>query len=218
MNKEIIQRLARYKNILQRLKSLGFVKVFSDNLGDAAGISPALVRKDFSIANLAVGNKRGGYKIDLLIQNLNHVLGMNTPHRIVIVGCGKIGTALINYQGFVREDIRVVAGFDSNALRLNPEAPIPILPVDELGAFIRREKIKIAVMTVPESAATQILDILVPAGIKGILNFTPVQLKASEDIFIQNINIAMEIENLFYYIHFIKKGNVKMSAVPPQPS
>ena len=136
MNKEIIQRLARYKNILLRLKSLGFVKVFSDNLGDAAGISPALVRKDFSIANLTVGNKRGGYKIDLLIQNLNHVLGMNTSQRIVIIGCGKVGTALINYPGFAREDIRVVAGFDSNALRLNPEAPIPILSVEELGDFI----------------------------------------------------------------------------------
>lgn len=209
MNKEIIQRLARYKNILQRLKSLGFVKVFSDNLGDAAGISPALVRKDFSIANLAVGNKRGGYKIDLLIQSLDRVLGMNIPQRVVIVGCGKIGTALINYQGFSREDIRVVAGFDSNALRLNPEAPIPILPVEELGEFITRENIKVAVVTVPETAVPQVVEILVAAGIKGILNFAPVQLKVPDDIFVQSINTALEIENLFYYIHFAKKNTTK---------
>ena len=73
--KDLIKRLVRYKNILLRLKSMGLSRVFSDNLGDAAGVSSSLVRKDFSLASLAVGNKRGGYSIDLLLRRLDDLLG-----------------------------------------------------------------------------------------------------------------------------------------------
>ncbi|NCA83403.1 MAG: redox-sensing transcriptional repressor Rex, partial [Opitutae bacterium] len=120
IQKEMIQRLVRYKNILLKFKSLGLSRVFSDNLGDAAGISASLVRKDFSLAKLAVGNKRGGYPIDTLLQALDAILGTHILQRILIVGCGKIGTALLNYKGFSNENVEVVAGFDNNPARINP--------------------------------------------------------------------------------------------------
>lgn len=204
MNKDMIQRLSRYKSILYKLKSLGFVKVFSDNLADAVGMSSALVRKDFATVDLS-GNKRGGYRIDDLISRLNTILGKDQVQKIVIIGCGKIGTALINYHGFAREGIKVVAGFDVKPDLLNPQAPIPILDMAQLGGFIRKENIQIAIMTVPEGAASQVLETLTSQGIKGILNFAPVQLKGTETCFIQNINIAQEIENLFYYVRFAEK-------------
>ena len=126
INLDIAQRLSKYRSVLYKLKGLGFVKVFSDHLGDALGISPALVRKDFSQFNLT-GHKRGGYRVDSLLEKLNRMLGKDRAQKIVIVGCGKIGTALINYQGFAREGIEIVAGFDVDPAVLNATAPVPIL-------------------------------------------------------------------------------------------
>ncbi len=200
--KEMIQRLVRYKNILQKFKSMGLSRVFSDNIGDAAGISASLVRKDFSLAKLTVGNKRGGYPIEILLQCLDTILGTQLLQRIIIVGCGNIGTALLNYSGFSNENVQIVAGFDIQPHRIDPAAPIPILPIAEMAAFIQKEDIHVAVLAVPENAAASILDQLAAAGIQGVLNFSPVQLKANSSLFIQNFNIAFEIENLFYYVRF----------------
>ena len=209
VQKEMIQRLVRYKNILLKFKSMGLSRVFSDNLGDAAGVSSSLVRKDFSLAHLAVGNKRGGYPIDVLLQRLDAILGTNILQRIIIVGCGKIGTALLNYKGFANENVQVVAGFDNNPSRINPAAtPIPILPVSQLAAFVKEQDIQVAVLAVPENAAAGILDQLAGAGVQGVLNFSPVQLKAGTALFIQNINIAFEIENLFYYVRFNQRKDL----------
>ena len=203
VQKELIQRLVRYKNILLKFKSMGLSRVFSDNLGDAAGVSSSLVRKDFSLAHLAVGNMLGGYPVDLLLQRLDAILGTNVLQRIVIVGCGKIGTALMNYRGFPNENVEVVAGFDNNPTRVNPAAtPIPILPVSQMAAFVKEQQIQVAVLAVPENAAAGVLDQLAAAGVQGVLNFSPVQLKAGTALFVQNINIAFEIENLFYYVRF----------------
>lgn len=208
MNQDIVQRLSKYRNVLYKLKGLGFVKVFSDNLGDALEISPALVRKDFSQFNLT-GNKRGGYRIDDLLEKLNRLLGKDKPHKIVIVGCGKIGQALMNYHGFAREGIQVVAGFDVDPAILNPTAKTPIYDTKELKAFVKREGIKIAIMAVPDSAAAQVLDLLHACDLKGVLNFAPLQLKRTEKCIIRNINIGMEIENLFYFLRFSgKMGDV----------
>jgi redox-sensing transcriptional repressor len=206
--KEMIQRLVRYKNILLKFKSLGLSRVFSDNLGDAAGISASLVRKDFSLAKLAVGNKRGGYPIDTLLHCLDSILGTHILQRIIIVGCGKIGTALMNYKGFPNENVEVVAGFDNNPARINPAAPIPILPISQLAAFVQERSIQVAVLAVPESAAAGILDQLAAAGVQGVLNFSPVQLKTGTALFVQNINIAFEIENLFYYVRFNQRKDL----------
>ena len=98
-NRKCIMRLSRYKNGLKRLKALGFIKVFSDNLADAAGVTPSQVRKDFSIFGIS-GNKRGGYKVDELIEKLNDILGKNEIQDVILVGAGHIGTALLKYKGF----------------------------------------------------------------------------------------------------------------------
>ena len=210
--KEMIQRLVRYKNILLKFKSMGLSRVFSDNLGDAAGISASLVRKDFSLAKLTVGHKRGGYPIETLLQCLDGILGTHILQRIIIVGCGKIGTALMNYPGFSTENVQVVAGFDNHPARINPAAPIPILPASQLAAFIQEQNIQVAVLAVPEAAAAGVLDQLAAAGVQGVLNFSPVQLKAGSALFIQNINIAFEIENLFYYVRFNQRKSLATAA------
>ncbi|MCX7010704.1 MAG: redox-sensing transcriptional repressor Rex [Kiritimatiellaeota bacterium] len=206
---DIAQRLSQYRSVLYKLKALGFVRVFSDNLGDALEISPALVRKDFSTFSLT-GAKRGGYRIDDLLDKLNRLLGKDKVQRIIIVGCGKIGQALMTYSGFTREGIQVVAGFDSNAAVIAPQASLPIYDVKELKMFVKREGIRIAIVAVPDNSASHVFDLLRAAEIKGILNFAPVPLKSVEGCVVRNINIGLELENLFYLVRFAGKH-------PPAP-
>lgn len=200
-NQEVIRRLSRYRNVMRKMKALGLVKVFSDNLADAIGVSPSLVRKDFSMFNLT-GNKRGGYRIDELVTKLNVLLGKDKKQRIVIIGCGKLGQALMNHNGFPRVGIRVVAGFDSDPEMLDPDAPIPILHVKQIKEFISANEIRVAALTVPEPAAQGMVETLKKTCCKGVINFAPIVLKSSENFLIHNMNIEQEIENLFYNIHF----------------
>ena len=192
-------RLARYLRVLHKLKSLGFVKVFSNNLGDAIGVTPAVVRKDFSVINLP-GNKRGGYNIDTLIDLLGSVLGKNQPHEVIIVGCGRIGSALMEYKEFAKEGIHIAAGFDLDPSRVETRSSVPILDVKELPNFIRTQGVTVAILAVPDTAAANVLATMIAAGIQAVLNFAPVELKSSGGCLIQNVNIGLEIENLFYLV------------------
>ncbi|MDR2587846.1 MAG: redox-sensing transcriptional repressor Rex, partial [Spirochaetales bacterium] len=183
----------------QRLKSLGFIKVFSNNLGDAIGVTPAVVRKDFSVISLP-GNKRGGYNIDNLIEQLNSVLGKHQSHDVVIAGCGRIGSALMEYKEFAKDGIHLLAGFDIDPERINQEAAIPVYDIKEMPGFIREHSISVGIIAVPDTAAAHVLEIMTGAGIQGVLNFAPVELKGGGSCLILNVNLSLEIENLFYQV------------------
>ncbi len=203
VTKEIVERLSRYRAVLLRLKSLGFVKVFSDNLGDALGISSSQVRKDFAAFGMR-GVKRGGYQVGDLLARLNELLGSSGLLPVVVVGCGNIGKALLQTYGRRRDGVSAVAGFDIRAEVLAPEADVPILDVRELVDYIEREKIRVAILTVPEQAASGEMERLRQAGIEGVLNFTATQLRSSPDCIVHSINLRMEIEKLFYLVHFTR--------------
>jgi redox-sensing transcriptional repressor len=178
-------RLSKYKSSLYRLKAMGFVKVFSDNLADAVGVMPSQVRKDFSIFGIS-GNKRGGYQIDALIEQLNRILGKDQEQKAVVVGIGHLGSALMKYQGFEKDGIKLIAGFDIDPDKFAKGVDVPILPLDELKDFVRSNNIRVGIIAVPEIAAQQAADLMMTAGIKGILNFAPIRLRASEQVVINN--------------------------------
>jgi len=204
INKNTIIRLSRYKNALTRFQSLGFVKVFSDNLGDAVGVTAAQVRKDFSLFGVS-GNKKGGYQIDQLIEKLNSILGKNETQKVIIAGCGHIAAALMRYKGFEKEGIRIVAGFDIDPAKVNRGAQVPILPLEEMKEYVKANAIKIGIVAVPDIAAQQVVDSMLSAGVKGVLNFAPIRLKAAEDVVINNINVEYELENVIYYVNAVNK-------------
>lgn len=205
-NKNCILRLSRYKNSLQRFKAIGFVKIFSDYLADAVGVTSAQVRKDFSLFGIS-GNKRGGYYIDSLLEQLHEILGKNELQKVIIAGAGSLGSALIKYKNFELEGIKLVAGFDIDPAKHNNKLPVPILPLEELPCFVEKNKIKIGILSIPEVAAQQTLDIMVQAGIRGILNFAPIQLKAPNDCIINNVNLEVELENLIYFVNSLQKSS-----------
>jgi redox-sensing transcriptional repressor len=204
-NKNCIIRLSRYKNALVRFKTLGFIKIFSEYLADAVGVTSAQVRKDFSLFGIS-GNKRGGYQIDALIAKLNSILGKNEIQKVILVGAGQLGSALIRYNSFEKEGIKIIAAFDIDPAKFNAKGPTPVLPLDEAGKFIQKNGLKIAILTVPDMAAQQTFDILIKAGIKGVLNFAPIEIKTSHDCIVNNVNLAVELENLIYFVNVTAKA------------
>ncbi len=203
-NRNCIIRLSRYKNSLYRLKALGFVKVFSDNLADAIGVTAEQVRKDFSLFGIS-GNKRGGYQIEPLIEKLNSILGKDRVQKVIVVGVGHIGTALMKYRGFEKEGIRICCGFDADASKHVREADVPVLPMEELKEFVTASKIRIGIIAVPDVTAQQVADMLLEAGIKGILNFAPMRLRIPEDVVVNNVNLELELENVIYFVNTLSK-------------
>src|SRR5512136_889441 len=144
-NRSCIIRLSRYKNALNRLKTLNFVRVFSDNLADAAGVTAAQVRKDFSLFGIT-GNRRGGYKVDDLADQLNRILGKEQLQEFVLIGVGNIGRALLHYPGFERSGINIAAGFDIDPAKFNRDSKPPVLPLDQLTSVIKARDIKLAII------------------------------------------------------------------------
>jgi redox-sensing transcriptional repressor len=188
------------------LRTLNFVRVFSDNLADAAGVTAAQVRKDFSLFGIT-GNRRGGYKVDELAEQLNRILGKDQLHEFIVIGVGNIGRALLHYPGFERSGINIAAGFDIDPVKFNRDSKPPVLPLDQLAGVIKTRDIKLAILAVPDYAAQQVLELALSAGIKGVLNFAPICLKAPTGCIINNINLETELENLIYFINAANDGN-----------
>jgi redox-sensing transcriptional repressor len=207
INKNCVIRLSRYKNALKKLRALGFIKVFSDNLADAVGVTPSQVRKDFSLFGIK-GNKKGGYQVEDLINKLHQILGKEEVQPVVIVGAGNIGTALMNYPGFEREGIKIVALFEIDPKKLYADHQPPVLPLAELPAFIREHKIRIGIIAVPEIAAQQVFEQMLAAGIKGVLNFAPIRLRGPADCVINTVSLGAELENVIYFVNALEKQRV----------
>jgi redox-sensing transcriptional repressor len=208
MNRKCIIRLSRYKNALKRLKSLGFVKVFSGNLADAAGVTSSQVRKDFSLFGIT-GNRRGGYRVDELVDKIREILGKNELQKVVIVGMGNIGKALLRYRGFEAGGIKIIAGFDIDPAKYNKLAEVPILPLEEFRDYIHTHGVKIAILAVPDVAAHHVSELIIAAGIRGILNFAPIQLRGSDNAVVSSINLEVELENLIYFVNAGAKAELE---------
>ncbi len=199
-NRNCILRLSRYRKALSRLRTLGFKKVFSDNLADAIGVTPSQVRKDFSLFDIT-GSKKGGYNIEDLLDKLGDILGKNEIEKVVLAGYGHIGKAMETYKGFKNESISIVAVFDNDRTKLNAAAEPPVLPVENMEEYIRENGIKTGIIAVPDLFAQSVLDVMIRAGIKGVLNFAPIRLRAPEDFIITNVNLEMEMEAVIYFVN-----------------
>lgn len=208
MNSEMLVRITRYFRALNRLRAIGLEKVFAHNLADAAGVSAAIVRKDFSQLDIR-GQKRGGYEINELIDRIGAILGKGDAQNVIIVGCGRIGKALMHYSGFEPDGIRIVAGFDTDPLIYSEASyPVPVYPISRLEEIVGALDVQVAIITVPEASAADVAERIRAAGIHGILNFSPITLKphpvenGEKTDVIHNINIALELEQIFYELKF----------------
>jgi redox-sensing transcriptional repressor len=188
---------------------MGLIRVVSNNLADATGVTALQVRKDFSLSGIT-GNKKGGYQVDNLIEKLNQILGKNEVEKVILAGVGKIGKALVQYNGFEQEGIKIVAAFDIDPQKYNDDIDIPVLPLEKLKDYVKKNNIKIGIIAVPDASSQQVFNLMAGSGIKGILNFAPIRLRSTPDIIINNVNLVMELENLIYFVNAREKTGGKI--------
>ncbi len=200
-----ISRLIQYRQILVKFDELGLKTVFSYNIGKEAGVTAEQVRKDFSRFGIK-GNKKGGYGVNVLLFTINEIFRKDKLQKVVLVGLGHIGRALINYKGFRKNMIQIVAAFDIDPAKYRKKYDIQVYPLEMMNRVITDLGIRTAVVTVPERAAQEVVNQLVDAGVIGILNFTPVVLKVPGNVIISNIRIGNALETLIYEINKAEAG------------
>jgi redox-sensing transcriptional repressor len=198
--RKTVYRLSLYQRALQRLKANKIDTVSSAALAKAAGVKPTQLRKDLTYFG-QFGTRGLGYSVDALSGKLTEALGITHLQPVILVGAGHLGSALLRYPGFAKEGFEVVAAFDLNAFRKRTrDLGVQVLPMTSLGAFVREQKIKMTILTVPGPVAQEVTNELVAAGILAILNFAPIILQVPEQVVVNNVDLAIELENLSYFI------------------
>jgi redox-sensing transcriptional repressor len=198
--RKAIYRLSIYLRCLQRLKSNGIRTVSSDALAKAAGVKPTQLRKDVTYFG-QFGTRGLGYDVEQLAAMITDLLGTRRLQPVVLVGVGNLGSALLTYRGFEPEGFEIIAAFDLDADRpRGGHFKQPLHPMSELADVVRKRAVRMAIIAVPGTAAQEVANLLVDCGIAGILNFSPIVLQVPEEVIVNNVNLAMELENLSYFI------------------
>ncbi|HWB60179.1 MAG TPA: redox-sensing transcriptional repressor Rex [Chthoniobacteraceae bacterium] len=196
-----IYRFSLYLRCLQGLARDNVSTVSSERLAKAAKVSPSQLRKD--LAYLGTPGRRGfGYYVTELKGRIDSLMGTNLLTPIVLVGAGNLGAALLSYQGFQEVGFEIAGAFDL-AWKDHPaprDSDITIQPMEKLAEFIATRKISIAILAVPAEAAQTVANRLAADGIRGILNFSPVLLELPNGVLAHNVNVALELQNLAYFI------------------
>ena len=198
--RKTIYRLSLYLRCLVRLKDNNLRTVSSETLAKVAGVKPTQLRKDLTYLG-QFGTRGLGYDVAGLAKMISDELGTTSLQPVILVGVGHLGLALLSYRGFEKEGFELVAAFDIDPeRRREKQIAQPILEMAVLPEFVRQHKIKMAILTVPAAVAQEVANLLVECGIMGVLNFAPIVLHVPPEVMVNNVNLAIELENLSYFI------------------
>lgn len=207
-----VRRLSAYLRFLEESARRGITTISSDELAKRGGTTSAQVRKDLSFFG-SFGKRGLGYAVDELIESLQSILGLGRQWSVIIVGAGKIGTALAQYEGFQSRGFLVTAVYDRDPRKIGDVVTVTgvqhtVRDIGQIERDVAREKPDIAVLTVPGEDAQGLVDRLVHAGIRAILNFAPVQLRVPHEVALRSVNMAMELEGLSFALSNRAGGGV----------
>jgi redox-sensing transcriptional repressor len=197
----VAKRLALYHRCVTSMLSDGKDITSSHELGERLILKPSQIRKDLSYFG-EFGKRGTGYDLQGLKSSLETVLSINKSWRVGIVGAGNIGMALANHREFFQEGYEVVALFDRNKSKIGKkigEREIPVYSIEELTQTVKTLSIDIGVIAVPSSQAREVADLLIGAGVKGILNFAPVKLHI-ENVELEDVDLTVSFKSLTYKI------------------
>jgi redox-sensing transcriptional repressor len=198
--RKTVYRLSIYLRCLARLRENVIGTVSSEALAKAAGVKPTQLRKDLAYFG-TFGTRGLGYDVAELSRRIAEELGTSRLQPVVLVGVGHLGLALLSYRGFEKEGFEIVAAFDAEPDRKrDKETKQTIFGMDALAGFVREHGVKMAILSVPAAVAQTVANALVGCGVMGILNFSPIVLAVPEDVMVNNVNLAIELENLSYFI------------------
>jgi redox-sensing transcriptional repressor len=193
-----VRRLSLYLRFLEQFATQGHTTVSSAELARRGGTTSAQVRKDLSFFG-SFGKRGLGYSVPELAAKIRDILGLERTYRVVLVGAGRIGSALAQYPGFRQRGFNVTAIYDTDPKKVGGRwNGLVVRDVSHLDTDLKRDPSDIAIVVTPAEAAQEVADRLVRAGVKAILNFAPVQLSVPSDVAVKSVNMALELETLSF--------------------
>lgn len=198
--KAVVSRLSLYLRELQHLLRDGHQTTSSTQLGRLLGFTDAQVRKDLAYFG-QFGYPGIGYRCDELVEAIKRILGTNREWPVALVGIGNLGRALLGYKGFGEQGFRVVAAFDVDPNKVGAVIEgVPVYPFDSLAEVVKEKGIRLAIIAVPATAAQQVADQVVQAGVEGVLNFAPVTISLPKEVSTVGVDLAIELEQLSFSV------------------
>lgn len=198
--KATARRLPIYYRYLRYLNDAGKTRISSTELSEAVKVDSATIRRDFSYFG-ALGKRGYGYEVEYLLDFFSKTLNQDNLTNVALIGVGKLGQALLNYNFHLSNNVRISAAFD-----VKPEivgkivSGVPVYPMEEMIGQLRIQQIDVAILTVPQEVAQTATNKLVEAGVRGIMNFTPIRLSVPENVRIQNVDLTNELQTLIYFL------------------
>ena len=195
-----VRRLSLYLRILEELKARDVATISSEQLAEGAGTTAAQVRKDLSLFG-SFGKRGLGYGVPELAGELEEILGLDRGWRVALVGAGRIGSALFEYGGFRERGFEIVAVLDADPDKVGERwGDVTVRDASDLGDVIRESAVQMVVVAVPAPGAQEVVDRAVEAGVRGVMNFAPTQLRVPDDVALKDVNLVMELEALTFAI------------------
>ena len=195
ISKATLGRIPRYLNYLKRLSLERVPYISATVIAKELNLGEVQVRKDLSMVSGA-GRPRVGYDTETLISQLEDCLGYNRLTLAVLVGAGRLGRALLQYDGFRHYGVEIAAAFDSNDQVLGLDSKTRILPMNQFADFCKEHKVELGIITVGEGSAQEVCNQMITNGIKAIWNFAPCKLQVPDGIMLQNENLALSLAHL----------------------
>jgi redox-sensing transcriptional repressor len=196
-----VERLSKYRRLLNRLNDGNGGFIFSHDLARLLNLTPVQVRRDLMLIGLE-GNRRKGYNIRALIELIGATIDKEEGHNVAIVGMGNLGRAITAFLQKSKSRHNILAAFDVDPGKINRDiSGIPCFDHQLIPDIVNKLKINIAILTVPPEAATEIADLLIRSGIKGILNFTSVSLDIPASVYLKDYDIITSLEEIGFFIN-----------------
>lgn len=199
--KATAKRLPLYYRYLHFLFGSGKTKISSTELSEAVKVDSATIRRDFSYFG-ELGKRGYGYDVERLLNFFAKTLDEDKLTNVALIGVGNLGSALLKYGFHQSNNIRISAAFDIKEEIVGRIVDgVPVYPLEEMAEQLRLQQIEIAILTVPGGVAQDNVNRLVEAGIKGIMNFTPIRIHTPKTVQVQNVDLANELQTLIYFLN-----------------
>lgn len=200
ISQAVIRRMPIYLRYLNELQMMDIQTVSSRDLGERLDLNPAQIRKDLAYFG-DFGKKGIGYDVNYLIEKIKQILKLDQVIHVGLIGAGNLGRALCNYNAFQKDNMKIIAVFDSFPDKVGEQINhMTVQSMDKLKDAVREHNIKVGIMTVPAEGAQKVADQLVEAGVAGILNFAPVVLRVPEEVRVHYADFTSELQSLAYYL------------------
>lgn len=198
ISQAVIGRLPRYFRYLGELKDNGVERISSNDLSKLMKVTASQIRQDLNNFG-GFGQQGYGYNVNYLYTEISKILGLDLEHRIVVIGAGNLGRALLNYESFKRRGFIFMGIFDANPDLVGKKVgDIEVRSMDDLKDYIQEHKIDVAVLTIPKKAAKSVSETLIEDGIKAIWNFANIDIDAPENVVVENVHLSDSLMKLSY--------------------